>query len=324
MWGPLLRWRPRVGVRRERLETPDGDFVDVDWLDGPAGSPLLLILHGLEGSSGSHYVAGLMSEARAREWRAVALNFRSCSGELNRLPRFYHSGQTDDLDWMIRGLIARERSIRLGAVGVSLGGNVLLKWLGERGEDAPHVLRGAVGISVPFDLVACARTLDRGFNRRVYTANFLRSMRRKVRLKARLYPGFVDVAAACRARTLAEYDRVVTAPLNGFAGEVDYWTHASSAPYLSRIRRPTLLINSRDDPFVPPAALPDLAALDSKWLVAEVTRAGGHVGFITGPPWRPSFWAEQRAIQFLSDALGGHRARVAGRRRGVPEGAYEE
>ncbi len=305
LWGPLLRRNGMLPLRRERLPTPDGDFVDLDWVDRPPGSPLVLLLHGLEGSSGSHYIVGLLHECRARGWRAVALNFRSCSGELNRRPRFYHSGETGDLDWLVRTLIAREPEVRLGAMGVSLGGNVLLKWLGEQGDDAPEALRGAVGISVPFDLVACTRVMDRGFNRAVYTASFLKLMRAKVVAKARAHPGFVDVARARRARTFAEYDRVVTAPLGGFADEIDYWTRSSSGPYLVRIRRPTLLISARDDPFVPPASLPDLEALGSKWLAAEVTDGGGHVGFIAGPPWRPSFWAEARAIEFLEDALDG-------------------
>jgi predicted alpha/beta-fold hydrolase len=297
LWGPLAR-RDRVPTRRERLETPDGDFLDLDWLEGPAGSPLVAVLHGLEGSSDSHYVSGFFRECRTRSWRAVALNFRSCSGELNRLPRFYHSGETGDLDFLVRVLIGREPDVRLGLVGVSLGGNVLLKWLGEQGDETPEAVRGGVAVSVPFDLFACARVMDRGLNRRLYTANFLRSMRRKVVEKARRYPAFVDVPRARRARTFAEYDRVVTAPLGGFADEQDYWVRASSGPYLPRIRRPALLINARDDPFVPPSTLPD--GLDSKWILAEFTERGGHVGFVTGPPWRPSFWAEARAIEFLA------------------------
>ena len=302
LWGPLCRpgW---TALRRERLDTPDGDFVDLDWLDGPAGSPVVLVLHGLEGSSSSHYVQGLVRECRARAWRAVAFNFRSCSGELNRLPRFYHSGETRDLDWVVQHVVAREPRVRLGAVGVSLGGNVLLKWLGERGEQAPTALRGGVGISVPFDLAACARALDQGLRRRVYTANFLWSMRRKVRAKSRLYPGFVDVDTAWRARTFAEYDRVVTAPLGGFADAADYWRRASAGPYLTRVRRPLLLISSLDDPIVPATALPDLPALGSNWVTAEVTERGGHAGFLAGPPWRPRFWAELRAIEFLADTL---------------------
>ena len=302
IWPALFR-RTGVALRRERLETPDGDFLDLDWLDAPAGAPLVLVLHGLEGSSRSHYVGGLLGTCAARGFRGVALNFRSCSGEPNRLPRFYHSGETGDLDHVLRHVLAREGDVAVGLAGVSLGGNVLLKWLGERGPDVPDQVRGAVAISVPFDLVACARALDRGFNRAVYTANFLRTMRRKVRAMARRHPAFVDVPRAWSARTFAEYDRVVTAPLFGFRDEVDYWERASSAPWLSRIERPTLLINARDDPFVPPAALVAVEALASPWVRAELPARGGHVGFMTGTPWQSASWAEHRAAEFLSAVL---------------------
>jgi len=287
---------------RQRLETPDGDFVDVDQLPGAPDSPLLLVLHGLEGTDRSHYVAGLFALARARGWRAAVLWFRSCSGELNRLPRFYHSGDTEDLDWVVRVLTEREPQLRIGAVGISIGGNVLLKWLGEQGDAAPKALVAAVAISVPFDLVTCARAMDQGFQKAVYTASFMRSFRVKTRAKARAYPGFVDVAAALRARTFAEYDRAVTAPLHGFADEVDYWRRASSGPYLGRVRRPTLLINAIDDPFVPGASLPDPATLP-ECVQAEFVGHGGHVGFVEGPPWRASSWAERRAVDFLASVL---------------------
>ncbi len=302
LWGPLFRGG-RLPLARERVTTGDGDFVDLDWLDGPPAAPLLLVLHGLEGSAGSHYVTGLLGEGRARDWRGVAVNFRGCSGEPNRLPRFYHSGDTDDLDHVVRLLVAREPGVRLGAVGVSLGGNVLLKWLGERGAEAPRQVVAAVGISVPFDVAACARVLDRGLPKLVYTSNFLRTMRRKVRAKARVYPGFVDVGAARRARTFAAYDRAVTAPLHGFRDELDYWTRASSGPYLARIRRPTLLLSALDDPLVPAASLPDPAALPAG-VRAEFSARGGHAGFIEGPvPWRVRSWAERRAVDFLASVL---------------------
>src|SRR5205085_11787425 len=167
-------------LARERVPTPDGDFVDLDWLDGPAPGPLVLVLHGLEGSTRSHYVTGLLGHVRARGWRGVVLNFRSCSGEPNRLPRFYHSGDTADLATVVELLVERRRSIPLGIVGVSIGGNVLLKWLGERGPDVPAAVAAAVAISVPFDLAACAGALDRGFRRALYTANLMRTLRRKV------------------------------------------------------------------------------------------------------------------------------------------------
>lgn len=295
--------RGRLALRRERVVTPDGDFLDLDWLDGPAGAPLVLVLHGLEGSARSHYVVGLLRLARARGWRGVVMHFRSCSGELNRQPRFYHSGETGDLATVVDLLVAREPAVRLGAVGTSLGGNVLLKWLGERRGEIPGQVRAAVGISVPFDLELCARRLDRGFRRAVYAASFLRSMRRKVRDKARRYPDFVDVAAVRRARTFAEYDRLVTAPLGGFSDEVDYWRRASSGPYLPGIERPTLLIAALDDPFVPPAALPNPSRLPPP-LRAEFVKAGGHAAFLERP-WAATSWAERRALDFLAAVVDG-------------------
>jgi len=293
--------RGRIGLRRERVATADGDFLDLDWLDGPAGSPLVLAMHGLEGSARSHYVVGLLRLDRARGWRGVVMHFRSCSGELNRVPRFYHSGETDDLAAVVDLLVEREPEVRLGAVGTSLGGNVLLKWLGERGDEVPAQVAAAVGVSVPFDLAVCARRLDRGLHRAVYTASFLRTMRRKVREKASHHPVFVDVETARRARTFAEYDRVVTAPLNGFADERDYWRRASSGPYLSLIRRPTLLIGALDDPIVPPEALPDPSGLPPH-LRAEFVPAGGHAAFLEGP-WAMTSWAERRALDFLASVV---------------------
>jgi uncharacterized protein len=308
VWGPLFR-RRRIRWRRERVATSDGDFVDLDWAGSDRdGAPLLLVLHGLEGSSSSHYVVGLAGQALARGWRAVTLNFRSCSGELNRQLPFYHSGHTADLDEVVRMLVAREPGVRIGAVGVSLGGNVLLKWLGEREAGAPGAVSGAVAISVPFDLAHCAEALDRGFCRLIYATNFLGTMRAKVRLKAARDPGLreiVDVPLALRARTFAEYDRAVTAPLNGFADERDYWARASSAPYLRRIRRPTLLLNALDDPIVPRRALPDPAELP-RWVRAEFVRRGGHAAFLEGRwPWRVDSWAERRAVEFLAPLLAG-------------------
>ena len=307
VWGPLFR-RDRIQWRRERVVTSDGDFVDLDWAAGaPAGAPILLVLHGLEGSSRSHYAIGLMRLALERGWRAATLNFRSCSGELNRLRPFYHSGDTADLDEVVRLLVEREPGVRFGAVGVSLGGNVLLKWLGERGATAPEAIAGAAAISVPFNLTPCAEALDRGFCRLLYTTHFLGTMRTKIRLKAERDPGLreiVDLALALRSRTFAEYDRAVTAPLNGFADERDYWTRASSAPYLDRICRPTLLVNALDDPIVPPAALPDPAALPP-WVRAEFVPRGGHAAFFEGWPWRVRSWAERRVVEFLAPLVTG-------------------
>jgi predicted alpha/beta-fold hydrolase len=299
LWGPFLRPLGRPRFRRERIDTDDGDFLDLDWVDAaPAGAPLVVVLHGLEGSSRSHYVCGLCREAADLGLRAVVLNFRSCSGEMNRTPRLYHSGETTDLDAVLSRIVARERGARIGLAGVSLGGNVLLKWLGERGDSAPPEVRAGAAISVPFDLEACAGVLDRGMRRALYTASFLRTMKPKVCGTDTRFDGRLDVGAVRRARTFAEYDRLVTAPIFGFADERDYWTRSSSARYLAEIRRPALLINAVNDPFVPPAALPEGVVAASPWLEAEFPSQGGHAGFLEGP-WGRRSWAERRALAFL-------------------------
>ena len=299
LWGPLLRHWPRPPVRRERLETPDGDFLDLDWLQGPPpDAPLVLILHGLEGSSRSHYARGLLIGAGRLGWRSAVLHFRSCSGEVNRLARLYHSGETADLEWVVECLRTRDGSRPIGLVGISLGGNVALKWLGERGDAVPPEVAAAVAISTPFDLAACARMLDRGFNRAVYTTSFLRTMKAKIRHKRALYDGDLDLAAVLRSRTFREYDRLFTAPLNGFADENDYWTRASSGPFLEGVRRPTLLISATNDPFMPAESLPRAAVEKSRWLEALFVTQGGHVGFLDGALGASS-WAERRALAFL-------------------------
>lgn len=305
LWGPLVRPVGRVSLRRERWDTPDGDFLDLDWLAEPAaapGAPVLLFLHGLEGSSRSHYAVGLLREAARSGWRGAVLHFRSCSGELNRAARFYHSGETGDLGWALGRLLEREPDVPVGLVGVSLGANVLLKWLGEQGATVHRRIVGAAAISTPFDLAACARALDRGVGRLVYTPNFLRTMRAKLRAKAAQFDGVVDLAAALRARTFAEYDRHATAPINGFADERDYWARTSSGPYLPAIRRPCLLVNAENDPLVPAASLPRVAVAASPWLTASFVPEGGHAGFLEAP-WARRSWAERQAVAFLSRHL---------------------
>jgi uncharacterized protein len=304
LWGPLWRRPRRPALRRERWDTPDGDFLDLDWLAAPAtpSSPCVVILHGLEGSSSSHYALGLMGLAESAGWRGVVVHFRSCSGELNRLGRLYHSGETTDLDWVLRRLIEAAPGARIGLTGVSLGGNVILKWLGEQGEAVPDEVAGAVAISVPFDLAACAAVLDRGINRLLYTAHFLRTMKTKIRAKAALYGERVNVPSAMRARTFRLYDRLVTAPIFGFADEEDYWRRSSSGPFLAKIRRPTLLISAGNDPFVPLDTLPHADVERSPWLEGAFPAQGGHAGFLEGLGAGPS-WAERRAAAFLARLL---------------------
>jgi predicted alpha/beta-fold hydrolase len=280
---------------------PDGDFLDLDFMDGPVASPQLLVIHGLEGSSNRKYVRGLLALAAARGWRGVAMNFRSCSGAANRTPRLYHSGDSADLGWVIDELAKREPGAPILPVGVSLGGNVLLKWLGEEGESATDEVRAAVAISTPFDLAAAAKRMSTGLSG-LYSYFFLRTLKPKALRKAAEYSGLLDVEAIRRARTWRQYDEAVTAPLHGFKDAEDYWARCSSIHYLERVRRPALLINARDDPFIPASSLPEEPVKRSDWLVAEFTGRGGHAGFVGGRlPWRPRYWAEERAVEFLAE-----------------------
>jgi uncharacterized protein len=301
LWSRFLRRLPRLPLRRQRIDTPDGDFLDLLHMDAPAGRPRLLLLHGLEGTPASHYVSGLFDSARQRGWGATLMLFRGCGGELNRAPRFYHSGETGDLRLVLDHL----RQLHTGQLviaGVSLGGNVMLKWLGEEGDRAAAQVSAAAAISVPYDLERGARHLQQGFAR-VYDRHFLRSLRRKALSKLARHPGAYDQAAVMAARTLVEFDDAVTAPLHGFRDASDYYQQSSSLHYLHAIRVPTLLLSARDDPFLPVEVLDDVrhAARDNDHLTLEFVQAGGHVGFVGGRlPWRPDYYAERRAIGFLS------------------------
>ncbi len=305
LWGKFMRRRVPVPTRSERWTTDDDDFLDLHRLDAPAGSPRLLILHGLEGTIRSHYAGGLLHEAQLRGWAADLLIFRSCGDEPNRALRFYHSGETGDLDTVVRRLIAEDPTRPLIVAGVSLGGNVLLKWLGEQGEHAPAQLRAAAAVSVPFDLARGARFLDRGFSR-LYQAHFLRSLRRKALGKSRHYPHSIRPEVVESARTLYEFDDRVTAPVHGFRDADDYYARSSSLHFLARVRTPTLLLSARDDPFLPSAVLDEVRVLacGNSSLHLEFVERGGHVGFIGGTaPWRPFYYAEWRVAEFLSGAL---------------------
>jgi len=298
VFGTLFRPGPRVPVRRERWELSDGDFLDVDRMQGPASAPLLVVLHGLEGSSSSHYVRGLLAQARARGWRGLAMNFRSCSGEPNRLLRSYHSGETGDAGEAIRRAHAESPQAPLLCAGCSLGGNVLVKWLGEQGEAAK--VAAAAALSVPFDLALCADALDGpGAMAWVYRTRFLRSLKAKALDKAGRFPQRLDVEKVRAARTLREFDEAITGPVHGFAGATDYYAQSSSGPYVSRVRTPLLLLSAEDDPFIPPQCLPRDAAEENRLVTLETLPRGGHLGFVAGP-LLPSYWAERRAIEFLA------------------------
>lgn len=303
IFGPLFRRSPHLPTTRERWELPDGDFLDVDRLGPPRGKgPLLVVLHGLEGSSSAHYVRGMLAQARARGWSALALNFRGCSGEKNRLLRSYHSGETGDLAHAVRRIVREQPGSKLLLIGCSLGGNVLVKWLGEG--NLPQEVQAGAALSVPFDLALCAQTLDGpSLMSLVYRTRFLRSLKKKSREKAQAFPQGFDAARVEAARTLGEFDEALTGPVHGFAGAEDYWAQSSSGPYVARVRVPLLLISAEDDPFIPPSCLPHQAAGENRCVVLEVQKHGGHLGFIEGPPWRPRFYLERRATQFLADAL---------------------
>jgi hypothetical protein len=292
-------------ARMERWSTPDDDFLDLHRIDAPPGRPRLLILHGLEGTVRSHYAIGLLHEAQRRGWAADLLVFRSCGDEPNRALRLYHSGETSDLDFVVRRLVADDPARALLIAGVSLGGNVLLKWLGEQGDAAPRQLLGAAAVSVPFDLARGSRHLDRGFSR-VYQAHFLRSLRRKALEKSTRFPEAIRAEVVLRPRTLYDFDDLVTAPVHGFRDADDYYTRSSSLPYLARIRVRTLLLSARDDPFLPSEVLDEVrdVARANPSLYPEFVERGGHVGFIAGSlPWRPFYYAEWRAAEFLASAI---------------------
>lgn len=287
--------------RRARWDSPDGDFVDVDWVDGRAEAPLLVLFHGLEGGSGSHYARALMHAAGRRGWRGAVAHFRGCSGEPNRLPRAYHSGDTSEAAWMLGRFREEAGGAPVLAVGVSLGGNVLLKWAGEQGEAARDVIAAAAAVSPPVDLRSCGEKLARGFNR-VYTRMFLSTMKAKGEEKAARFPGSFDLPAMRRATTLREYDNVVTAPLHGYRDCDDYWARASSRPVLPGIRVPTLLLSARNDPFLGEECFPDRRQV-SACVTLEYTRQGGHVGFVGGRfPGRLD-WLPDRIIRHFCESV---------------------
>lgn len=296
---PRLRVGPALPLRRERLELPDGDFVDLDWAPRAHG-PIVIVLHGLEGSSRSPYMRGILHALDRQGFRAVAMHFRGCSGIPNRLPRSYHSGETRDFDHVVRTLQQREPETRLAAVGYSLGGNVLLKWLGEEGANAP--VQSAVAVSVPFVLSQAADRLDRGVSR-LYQWKLLLSLRQSLRRKfAQAAPPF-PLRELGKLRSFWTFDDQITAPLHGFRGAVDYYNSSSSRQFLQRITVPTLIIHAKDDPFLPAEAIPTPEEFSPSTRF-ELYAHGGHVGFIAGPsPWRPVYWLEHRIPEFLAQHL---------------------
>ncbi len=325
---PLLRKGILPNYRRERWTTPDQDFIDLDWSDGPArgdslppvplpeggdagslrsislddsswggpatNAPLVVLFHGLEGSSRSHYARRLMHAVAERGWRGVVVHFRGCSGEANLLPRAYHSGDSAEIDWTLRRFRQLHPQTPLYAVGFSLGGNALLKWLGEQGEAARSVVDGAASICPPLDLAAANESLSHGFNL-VYARHFLNTLIPKAVAKLGHHPGLYSAGLVRRARTLYDFDDAVTAPLHGFRGANDYYARCSAKQFLGDIRVPTLLINALNDPFLPLAALPRSQEISPR-VCFETPGQGGHVGFVAGRFPGQLDWLPQRVL----------------------------
>jgi len=299
-----------IRFSREVLTTPDDDDLILDYTDGPPGSPRVLLLHGLEGSAHSLHTQGLAVLVARAGWRAIAVNFRSCArdplnikrGLPNRRPRLYHSGETTDLDVVVRTLVAREPDAPLYAIGFSLGGNVLLKWLGEAG--GASAIRAAATLSVPYDLAAASHYLERRIGR-AYTNHFMRRLKAKALDVITRFPeatAHIDAARVRAAQTFFEFDDALTAPLHGFAGAAAYYAASSAVGFLPRIAVPTYCLNAVDDPFFPPDAVARAAAIaaTNPQLRFEVTTWGGHTGFVSGRwPWRPRYWAEEATLAWL-------------------------
>jgi predicted alpha/beta-fold hydrolase len=299
---PSMPWayRFRPDLRRESLDLPDGDITAVDWVVNAAtpssDAPLLVILHGLESSANSAYARMIMAAATRKSWRCCVLHFRDCGDYRNRLPRRYHAGETNDIRHFLNTLTRNGNDGPIFAAGYSLGGNVLLKYLGEAGDTSP--ITAAVAVCVPLDLHKCAEALNRGFSR-LYQWYLLKSMKQSVRRKFDRHTAAFDWERTMNARTFAEFDDAVTAPLHGFKGVADYYDRCSSNRFLDSITRPTLIVNAVDDPFMTPGVIPHRDRLSNR-VTLEIAEKGGHVGFVEGgTPWRPQFYLPPRIVGFL-------------------------
>ena len=304
LWASVCRRAPQPALVRERFELPDGDFIDLDWSTPVSHEcALIVILHGLEGSSRSAYVRTLIQHLQVTGMQALAVHFRGCSGAPNRLDRSYHSGDTGDLDVLVRWLRGRWPHRALGVVGYSLGGNVLLKWLGEQGDAA--AVDAAVAVSVPMELALCAERMEIGFSR-LYCWRLLAGLKRKMLRKFRCRDAPpLDLGRVRKARGFREFDDAATAPLHGFASADDYYRRSSSRAYLARIRRPALILHAADDPFMTPGVLPRADELTPQ-LTLEISSHGGHVGFVSGiGPLGlvPHYWLERRIGAYLQHHL---------------------
>ena len=296
---PIVRKGAPPSYRRERWDTPDGDFIDVDWLATPeeAGAPLVVLFHGLEGSSASHYAAALMQALARRGWGGAVPHFRGCSGEPNRLPRAYHSGDSAEIDWILQRLRRLFPQRRLFAAGVSLGGNALLKWAGEQEDSARDVVQALAAVCAPLDLTAAGQALQQGFSL-VYAKRFLVTLKANSKAKLARFPGLFDERRMLAAKTLYDFDDAVTAPVHGFRDAADYWRRASSKPWLGGVRLPALVLNALNDPFLPRLALPGPQQVAAS-VRLEYPEAGGHVGFVSGAFPGHLGWLPQRLLDFF-------------------------
>jgi predicted alpha/beta-fold hydrolase len=310
LWGRFGRRITLAPTRIERIETPDDDFIELHRLDPPAGAPStaphVLLLHGLEGTIRSHYAQGLLTEMHRRGWGATLMLYRSCGDTPNRARRFYHSGETADLALAIQHVLRDAPSSPLALAGVSLGGNVLLKYLGEGGKQLPPQLAAAAAVSVPFDLARGSRHIHRGFAT-VYERHFLTSLKRKVREKLTRFPDIIDSGTLDRIDTLYGFDDQLTAPLHGFTSADHYYEESSAIRYIDRISINTLLLNAKDDPFLPRQVLKEVETIASRnpKLVTEFPDVGGHAGFVAGRnPFHPRYYLEHRVGEFLAESIG--------------------
>ncbi len=294
-----LRISPPV-YQRERIHTPDDDFVDFDWVSPKRDAPTVVLFHGLEGCSRSHYAGTLMRAVESRGWRGVVAHFRGCSGEPNRLQRAYHSGDADEVDWMLRLIASRTDNV-VFAVGVSLGGNALLKWLAREQQAASAVIAAASAISAPLDLMVAGHRLGSGFNR-IYGLHFLRSLKPKALEKLTRYPDAARRQRVRAAYSLRAFDDAFTAPVHGFRDVDDYWTRASSLPEIDNIAVPTLIVHARNDPFLPGRYLPNTTR-KNRHVEFEFTDQGGHVGFVSGKFPGNLSWLPRRVLGFLAEHL---------------------
>lgn len=295
IWTALFRPKAKINFTRERLETSDGDFLDLDWTK-VSSNKLVILCHGLEGSSDNAYITNAAAALNANGYDACALNYRGCSGEPNRLLKSYHSGKTEDLDLLINHSLPCYDEIYL--VGFSVGGNICLKYLGERSESVEIKIKAAVTFSVPVSLESCALELAKSRNF-IYMKNFMLKLKEKTRIKEQLFPGQITTKGFSKLKNFLDYDEKFTAPLNGFKDAIDYWTQSSCASVLHQIKIPSLIVNALDDPFLGADCYPVEAAQDNPSLFLEMPQHGGHVGFTTCNA-QNNYWQENRILEFLS------------------------